>query len=60
LTAARANFETQRELPDVRILARAAMASRDEDARRALRAWLDSTGFDDATTERILAGSAAG
>jgi predicted Zn-dependent protease len=60
LAAARANFQTQREMPDVRILARAAMASRDEDARRVLRAWLDSTGFEDAKTERILAGSAGG
>jgi DNA-binding SARP family transcriptional activator len=56
LTAARANFETQRELPDVRVLASAAVATRDEGALRALRAWLDATGFEDAATERILGG----
>jgi predicted Zn-dependent protease len=60
LTAARANFESQRELPDVRVLARATVAARDADARRILRSWLDSTGFDDAVTERILATSAGG
>jgi thioredoxin-like negative regulator of GroEL len=60
LAAARANFEVQRELPDVRVLAGAAIAARDADAQRALRAWLDSTGFEDAVSERILAGSAGG
>lgn len=60
LAAARANFEIQRELPDVRVLAGAAVAARDAGAQRALRAWLDSTGFDDAVSERILAGSSGG
>jgi hypothetical protein len=56
LVAARANFVTQRELPDVRVLARAAVRARDADSLRMLRAWLDTTGFTDATTESVLAG----
>jgi thioredoxin-like negative regulator of GroEL len=60
LAAARTNFETQRELPDVRILARAAVRARDAGARQALREWLDSTGFDDVVTESILAGAGRG
>jgi hypothetical protein len=54
LAAARANFATQRELPDVRMLARAAVAARDSDAVRLLRDWLTTTGFTDATTESVL------
>lgn len=60
LDAARANFESQRELPDVRVLARAVVAARDPGARQTLQAWLDNTGFDDAVTEGILAASAGG
>jgi 1,2-phenylacetyl-CoA epoxidase PaaB subunit len=60
LTAARANFAVQRELADVRVLARAAIAARDARARQTLREWLDSTGFSDALTEKILDGAARG
>jgi hypothetical protein len=60
LAAAQANFALQKELPDVRVLARAALAARDVPAQAALRAWLRSTGFVDAVTENILAGAARG
>jgi len=60
LAAARANFQTQRELPDVRILARAAVGARDAAALRTLRAWMADTGFADAVTEGILAGAGRG
>jgi tetratricopeptide (TPR) repeat protein len=60
LTAARANFETQRELPDVRVLARAAVSARDAGALGSLRAWLDRTGFADVVTESILAAAGRG
>ena len=55
LGAARANFSVQKELPDVRVLARAATAAHDETARQQLQAWLRSSGFRDAVAENILA-----
>jgi len=55
LAAARANFRSQRELPDVRVLARAAAAARDAGAQRELQAWMRDTGFRDAFTENLLA-----
>jgi thioredoxin-like negative regulator of GroEL len=54
LEAARRNFELQRELPDVRVLARAASAARDTGALQFLREWLRSTGYRDSVTESIL------
>jgi len=60
LAAARANFSNQRELPDVRVLARAAVRAHDAEAVRQLRDWLKTTGFTDATTEGVLAGAARG
>lgn len=60
LTAARANFLIQRELPDVRVFARAAVAARDIPAQQALRDWLHSTGFRDAMTETVLGGAPRG
>ena len=60
LSAAVANFKVQRELPDVRVLARAAVAARAVSARRELEAWLRQTGFRDAVTENVLAAAAAG
>jgi hypothetical protein len=60
LAAARANFVNQRELADVRVLARAAMLARDADAQRSLREWLEATGYQDAVTDGILAGQASG
>ena len=58
LSAALANFETQRELADVRVLARAAVAAEDADARSLLVRWLETTGYEDAVTTGILAGQA--
>jgi thioredoxin-like negative regulator of GroEL len=54
LAAAQANFKVQKELPDVRVLARAAVAAHDLTAQRELRAWLNSTGFADAVAAGIL------
>jgi hypothetical protein len=54
LAAARRNFENQRELADVRVLARAAVLADDERAQALLRQWLDESGYRDAVTESIL------
>jgi hypothetical protein len=54
LAAARANFEIQKELADVRVLARAARAAEDADALSALRQWLLDTGYRDSVTESIV------
>jgi len=54
LAAARRNFEMQKELPDVRVLARAARAARDASALSALRQWLLETGYRDSVTAGIL------
>jgi thioredoxin-like negative regulator of GroEL len=54
LAAAEQNFASQKELPDVRVLARAATAAGDAAARARLAEWLRTTGFADAVTEEIL------
>lgn len=54
LAAATSNFEQQRELADVRVLARAAQAAHDEAALEALRRWMRATGYRDSVTESIL------
>lgn len=54
LAAARRNFEGQKELADVRVLARAARAARDPAALAELRRWLSDTGYRDSVTEGIL------
>jgi thioredoxin-like negative regulator of GroEL len=54
LAAAARNFETQKELPDVRVLARAARAARDAKTSQMLRNWLKETGYRDSVTEGIL------
>ena len=54
LAAARRNFGRQRELADVRVLARAAMLADDVPARAQLRRWLDDTRYQDAVTGDIL------
>jgi thioredoxin-like negative regulator of GroEL len=54
LAAALANFNVQRELSDVRVLARAAVAAHDLRAQQQLRDWLRSTGFTDSVAENIL------
>jgi predicted Zn-dependent protease len=60
VAAARANFRMQRELSDVRVLARAALAAHDAAARHELETWLRDTGFRDAVTEKLLANAAPG
>ncbi len=60
LAAAQANFRAQKELADVRLLARAAVAAGDAQARRQLQDWLRSTGYRDAVTENILDGASRG
>ena len=54
LDAARRNFEVQKELPDVRVLARAARAAGDAGAVQSLRRWLVDTGYHDSITENVL------
>jgi predicted Zn-dependent protease len=54
LAAASRNFEEQRELADVRLLARAAAQAADSQALRRLDDWLRATGFRDPVTENIL------
>ena len=58
LSAARGNFAMQRQLIDVRVLARAAVAANEAPARRELADWLHATGYRDAVTESILAAAA--
>jgi len=60
LASAQANFRVQKELTDVRLLARAAVAARDPRARQQLVEWLHSTGYRDAVTENILGAAASG
>ena len=60
LAAAEHNFTLQKELADVRILARAAIAARDPAARGRLIAWLQATGFRDSVAENILHAPARG
>jgi tetratricopeptide (TPR) repeat protein len=60
LIEARRNFETQRELADVRVLARAAMSARDQTAQDMLKQWLAASGYEDALTHSILAEGARG
>jgi hypothetical protein len=59
LTAARRNFESQRELADVRVLARAAVAAKDTGTVAWLRDWLRDHAYEDAVTENVLAELAA-
>jgi thioredoxin-like negative regulator of GroEL len=54
LSAARRNFEVQKELADVRVLARAARKANDAVALSALRSWLRETGYRDSITEGVL------
>ena len=54
----RRNFERRRELPDVRVLARAALAARDATALEACAQWLRETGYRDSVTENILGDAA--
>jgi Flp pilus assembly protein TadD len=54
LQSAERNFVVQKELADVRVLARAAVAAGDRTARRKLTEWMLATGFRDAVSENIL------
>ena len=54
LATARRNFEIQKELADVRVLARAACAADDAPALSSLQSWLRETGYRDSVTEGIL------
>jgi thioredoxin-like negative regulator of GroEL len=54
LAAAEKNFAAQKELPDVRVLARAAIGAGDSAAQTRLSEWLRATGFADAVTEQLL------
>jgi thioredoxin-like negative regulator of GroEL len=54
LQSAERNFATQKELADVRVLARAAVAAGDQAARRKLADWMLATGFRDAFSENVL------
>jgi Tfp pilus assembly protein PilF len=47
LTLAKANFATQREAIDVRLLARAALSLKDRATLADLKQWLATTGFED-------------
>jgi len=55
LAAASRNFGIQKELADVRVLARAARAADDAPALSSLQSWLRETGYRDSVTEGILA-----
>jgi len=59
LAAATRNFEQQRELTDVRVLARAARVARDASALQTLRRWMRETGYRDSVTEGILGDGAS-
>lgn len=48
LRLARLNFETQKDTPDLRMLAASAVAASDAAAMAALRDWMRDTGFEDA------------
>jgi len=54
VTAARQNFAIQKELADVRVLARAAHASHDAAAWSEVRQWMYGTGYRDSVTEKLL------
>ena len=54
LAAAHRNFEMQKELADIRVLARAARAARDASALSALRRWLLESGYRDSVSAGIV------
>ena len=53
LALAKANFATQRETIDVRLLARAALALRDRATLADVKQWLTTTGFEDHSLEAL-------
>ena len=60
LEAADRNFSLQKQLADVRVLARSAIAAGDAAARGRLVDWLHATGFRDSVAESILHAPARG
>ncbi len=56
LRLARLNFETQRDTPDLRMLAEAAVKAGDAPALEAVRAWMQRSGFED----RVVAAQVKG
>jgi hypothetical protein len=56
---ARLNFEQQKDTPDLRIFADAAIAAGDRQAIAYLRAWLAATGFEDTVVAAKLAQAGA-
>jgi tetratricopeptide (TPR) repeat protein len=60
LAAAQRNFRVQRELADVRALARAAVLAGDVAVQAELRQWLSRTRYQDLVTDRILAARQSG
>ena len=51
LRLARLNFETQKDTPDLRMYAAAAIAAADASAVAEIRAWMRETGFEDRVVE---------
>ena len=54
LRLARLNFETQRDTPDLRMLATAAREARDAAAMAAIRGWMQQSGFEDRVVSGIV------
>jgi tetratricopeptide (TPR) repeat protein len=59
LALARANFAVQKDTPDLRLLAEAAVAAGDRATIRYLRDWLKATGFEDRVASARLAEAGA-
>jgi hypothetical protein len=55
LQLATANYQTQKEPRDLRVLLEAALAARDPEAAKPARDWLQSTGFEDAHMRALAA-----
>lgn len=54
LALAQQNFALQKELADVRLLARAAKAARSTSAERELRRWVEALGYSDVVVRELL------
>lgn len=54
LKFARLNWQTQKAREDLRLLLRAALRNNDEPSLQVVKQWLDSTGLQDLTIERLL------
>jgi hypothetical protein len=56
LRLARRNFETQKDTPDLRMYAAAAVAAADAAAMAEIRAWMQQTGFEDRVVAAAIEG----